>query len=102
MIIKLQKAQSTLEYAALFAVVIGAIIAGQLYFRRGIEGRLQSSADEIGEQYSFGTARGTVTTYSNANTVEDIIGGTATTTIHGQYQNREQNLTFGDRTQEQW
>lgn len=46
-------AQSTLEYAALIAVVAGAIIALNLYIRRSVQGNLRSSADEIGTQYDI-------------------------------------------------
>jgi hypothetical protein len=46
-----KKGQSTLEYAALIAVVVGAIIAINLYLKRGVEGHLRSASDDIGTQY---------------------------------------------------
>jgi len=48
-----KKGQSTLEYAILVVVVIVALIVAQVYIKRAISGRLKSSADDIGEQYSF-------------------------------------------------
>lgn len=48
------KAQSTLEYAVLIIIVIGALLAIQTYIKRGISGRLRQAADDIGEQYSVG------------------------------------------------
>ena len=47
----IRKAQSTLEYAALIAVVVVGLIAMQTYFKRGLEGKIKSSADDIGTQY---------------------------------------------------
>jgi len=51
----LKKSQSTLEYAALIAVATAAILGMQLYFRRGVEGKMKDSADSIGTQYDVTT-----------------------------------------------
>jgi len=51
---KLRQAQSTLEYALLISVVVGGLLTMQNYLKRSVQGRLQASADEIGEQYSPG------------------------------------------------
>ncbi len=48
-----RKAQSTLEYALIIAVVVGALIAAQVYVKRGVEGRLKSATDDIGTQYDI-------------------------------------------------
>ncbi len=55
------KGQSTLEYAMIIAVVVGAIIAMQIYLRRGVQGKLRESVDNIGGQYSAGHMTSTVT-----------------------------------------
>jgi uncharacterized membrane protein YeaQ/YmgE (transglycosylase-associated protein family) len=47
------KAQSTLEYAAIIAVVVGAIIALNIYMKRGVEGQLRGAADDVGAQYDI-------------------------------------------------
>ena len=44
--------QSTLEYAVLIAVVVGALIAMQIYLKQRVQGKLRSSADELGEPFS--------------------------------------------------
>ena len=49
-----QRGQSTLEYAILVVVIIAALLAIQVYLKRGVQGRLKSSADDIGDQYSPG------------------------------------------------
>ena len=47
----LKKAQSTVEFAALICIIIGAMIAGGVYFKRGLQGRWKSSIDDLGDQY---------------------------------------------------
>jgi hypothetical protein len=48
------KAQSTLEYAAIIVVVMAALLAIKFYMERGVKGKLRDSGDKIGEQYSAG------------------------------------------------
>lgn len=52
-----RRAQSTGEYAILFAIVLGAVIAMQNYVRNRIAGTLQGAADT----YQNTTGGGTVT-----------------------------------------
>ena len=49
--IKLKKAQSTLEYAILIIIIIGVFIAMQMYIKRGFQGRWKASMDDFGDQY---------------------------------------------------
>ena len=49
-----KRGQSTLEYAVLVVVVVAALISIQVYVKRGIQGRMKSSADDIGDQFSPG------------------------------------------------
>ena len=51
---KRQKGQSTLEYAILIIIIIGALLSIQVYIKRGVQGRLKSAADDIGDQFSPG------------------------------------------------
>ena len=48
------KGQSTLEYAILIIIIIGALLTIQQYVKRGIQGRFKSAADDIGDQFSPG------------------------------------------------
>lgn len=41
--------QSTLEYAVLVIILIGALMAMQQYFRRGIMGRVRQATDDISD-----------------------------------------------------
>lgn len=56
-----RKGQSTGEYALVFAIILGAVIAMQTYVRRGVQGRVKSGTDYMaratGEQVGVdGTA----------------------------------------------
>jgi len=50
MLIK-RKAQSTLEYALVIAAVIAALLAINTYMKKGVQGRLKESSDQIGRQF---------------------------------------------------
>jgi uncharacterized protein (UPF0333 family) len=56
------KGQSTLEYAMIIAVVVGALIAIQIYMKRGVQGKLREATDETGGQYSAGNVTSKFTT----------------------------------------
>jgi hypothetical protein len=51
---KRKKGQSTLEYAILIIIIIGALLSIQVYIKRGVQGRLKSATDDIGDQFSVG------------------------------------------------
>ena len=70
-----RKAQSTLEYAVLIIIVIGALLSIQVYIKRGIQGRLRSAADDIGEQYSVGNMNVRTITHVGSDSNETFIGG---------------------------
>lgn len=52
MLKQLRKSQDVLEYAALMAIVIGALIGMQVYLKRSLQGRLKEETDKIGPQAS--------------------------------------------------
>ncbi len=57
-----KRAQSTVEYAVVIAVVAGALLLINHYIRRGVEGKLRESTDQMGEQYSAGNTTSTYAT----------------------------------------
>jgi uncharacterized protein (UPF0333 family) len=87
------KGQTTLEVVILIGFVVAALIAMGVYMKRGIQGRLRSSSDQIGEQYSAGYTTGTYITNTVVNQEENITGGKTTTTIHQNEQTRSGNET---------
>jgi len=74
MLTKLRKkmAQSTLEYAVLAVVVIGALLTIQNYLKRGIQGKIKSSTDDISaEQYDTEATVYSKNTSTNSFTREE-------------------------------
>ena len=47
LLLKNKKAQNTMEYAILFAVVVGALTAMQLYVRRSLQQKIRGGTDNI-------------------------------------------------------
>lgn len=46
-----KKAQTTLEYAIVIAIIVVGLLGMQIYVRRGFAGRLREAADSVGPQY---------------------------------------------------
>lgn len=68
------KAQTILEYSLLVALFIAAVVATQIYLKRGFQGSLKRSTDTIslGEQFSTSLSNHTMTVKSKAKTKETI------------------------------
>lgn len=81
-----KRGQSTLEYAVLTVIIIGALLSIQFYIKRGVQGRLKSAADDIGDQYSVGNTN-VVKTTSTSSTTRDTFGiggqGISNTALQG-------------------
>jgi hypothetical protein len=45
-----RKGQSTGEYALVFAIILGAIVAMQTYVKRGIQGRVKAGTDYMARE----------------------------------------------------
>jgi len=75
------KGQSILEYAMIIAVVVGALLAMQIYMKRGLQGKLRESADQIGEQFDAENTTINRTTTRTGTTTETVKAGETTSTI---------------------
>jgi len=68
------KGQTFLEFAVLFIVLVGALLAMQKYIKRGVQGKWKESIDGMGKQYD---PAGNMTTSwdmsSNAETNVEVI-----------------------------
>ncbi|MDD4183386.1 MAG: hypothetical protein PHT53_06165 [Candidatus Omnitrophica bacterium] len=107
MLTKVRHAQSTLEYALLISVVVGGLLTMQNYLKRSVQGRLQASGDEIGEQYSPGLTFKQDNMFSNltANMTESTIKGYNTQTtvnIGGMKQTQNSTRQIKSLDQEKW
>jgi cytoskeletal protein RodZ len=70
------KGQSTLEYAILIVIIIGALLSIQIYIKRGIQGRLRSATDDISaDQFSPGNTNYTRTTRTRSETTQAFQDG---------------------------
>ena len=72
---KRQKGQSTLEYAILIIIIIGALLSIQVYIKRGIQGRLKSATDDIGTQFSPGNTNVIKTMRTSSRSSETFLDG---------------------------
>jgi len=72
--------QSTMEYALLIAVVAAALIAMQVYVKRGIQGRIRDLADQISPvQYEQGRTDSAYTTVQGGTVVQSYDSGVSKT-----------------------
>lgn len=54
MLVRQKKAQSVIEYAIVFAVIVAALLIMQVFIKRGYQGGLKDAADKMGDQFSAG------------------------------------------------
>lgn len=72
--LSLDRAQSIVEYSIILSIVVAALIAMQVYMKRGIQAGIKFAADELGPQEAEKTdiEKGTETS-SEINTKADSI-----------------------------
>ncbi|MDD5691710.1 MAG: hypothetical protein PHP10_00875 [Candidatus Omnitrophica bacterium] len=76
-------AQSLIEYVVLFSLIVAALFGMQVYLKRGVAGKMKSSADELsgGFFYSPGATQATTTidtttAITSKSYVTDVAGST--------------------------
>lgn len=74
---ELFRGQSTIEYTLLIVGVIGALLAMQIYFKRGVQGRLRENVEDIGKQYDPDTAVSNYTMSASSNSTTEITSAEA-------------------------
>lgn len=77
--LKFKSGQSTMEYVILVVIVIVALLTIQSYFKRGVQGRMRSAADDIGKQYEGTATNHTKVTTTNSR-MTDSTSRTGTST----------------------
>jgi len=99
-----KRGQSTLEYAVIIAVVAAVLISMQVYIKRGLQGKIKQSTDDIGEQFSADHTTVNVVYSINSFSNEHITGGnnTSTSTYSNQQQDRTVNETVAKSDKETW
>jgi len=76
-----RRGQGTAEYAVLAAVVIGALLAMQIYMKQSAMGRLRDASDQLGERFDPTQHSSTLTRTSSGTRTEvtAATGGTTST-----------------------
>lgn len=98
-----KKGQSTLEYAILIIIIIGALLSIQVYIKRGVQGRLKSATDDIGDQFSIGNTNVVRHTTTQSQTRETFTDGVTRTELTGDEVNRTiSNAQVVNKTFEYW
>jgi len=101
-----KRGQSTLEYAVLIVVIIGALLTIQVYIKRGVQGRLKSAADDIGDQYSDGNTNSIKVTNRSSNTEETFgvskVGESDSQLLSDETTNTAENSVIVNAQQEFW
>jgi len=107
-----KRAQTTAEYAILIALVVGAVVAMQIYVKRGIQGRVRDVVDHTGvggevagenltftaSQYEPYYNQSTASTTQNSSNTEQMTagGGTSREATSGVTVTRDSTVTAGE------
>lgn len=67
-----KKGQSSVEYAMLIVIAIGALLTISVYFKRGVQGRWKTVVDDMGDQYDPRYANSSVIHSINSNVTTSI------------------------------
>ncbi len=99
-----KRGQSTLEYAVLIIIIIGALLSIQVYIKRGISGRLKQASDDIGDQFSVGNTNvvKTMTTSSRSNDTFNQNTGTKSQMLAPEVTTEVMNSNIINVNQEFW
>ena len=86
------RGQSTVEYAVVITVIIAALLAMQIYIKRGAMGKLKDATDQIGEQFSPASANWSLTRGYNSNRHDEgFANGLSQSNIRDERQSRTGN-----------
>ncbi len=67
------KGQASLEYAMFIIIVVAALISMQIYLKRGIQGRMRTSIEGVGEQYDPMATESDITQTLSGNTITTVV-----------------------------
>lgn len=81
--IKNIRGQSILEYVIIIVVVVVAVIALNIYMKRGVEGKLRDSTDQIGQQFDIANTTTDITRGRSGTSLQTIKDGVTTSATTG-------------------
>lgn len=76
----MKNGQSTLEYAVVIIVLSAALVAMLIYLKRGVQGRLRSEADQLGQLYSPRNTDSAITVSRNSEIITNVVSVITATT----------------------
>lgn len=100
--LRLKKGQTTLEVVMLIGFVIAALIAMNTYMKRGVQGRLRQSADQVGEQYEAGNTTSKYRTVTDLTQSEAITAGGGSLTTIAEGENTRTKTSTVDEVVAEW
>lgn len=77
------KGQSMVEYALIITIVALALLAVNIYMKRGVEGKLRDSGDSIGQQFEARATEVIVNRDASGTVSEENLAGKTTVTLTG-------------------
>jgi hypothetical protein len=100
--IRRRQAQSTLEYAILIVIVIAALLSIQVYIKRGVQGKLRSSTDDIGDQFGVDDNSSFTRQVNSWSRTRDTFfnGVSVTNDLAPRQSNTYENVTVGSYNQD--
>ena len=69
------RGQSILEYVVIVVVVVAAVIAINIYMKRGVSGKLRESTDQIGEQFDIQKTETNITRNRTGTSLQTVQKG---------------------------
>lgn len=79
--LKRTKGQSMVEYALIITIVALALLAVNIYMKRGVEGKLRDSGDNIGAQFEAGGTAVTTNRDASGSVSEENLAGKTVVTL---------------------
>ena len=99
-----RKAQSLIEYSVFICVIAAALVAMQVYIKRSIQGRVKSSADELGGGFGYSPGATSANNLTSRNITEHALSyseGTSVSEIKKSITESTSNIHQSDRREEE-
>ena len=93
MLIKLRKAQSTAEYAILFAVVIAAAMGVQSYVKKALQARIYTACND----FIDATGGGTIYQWEGTDSTKNTYNQTSSREFTEDYENQDTPFSYTEK-----
>lgn len=76
--LKDKRGQNILEYVIVIVVVVTALLAINIYMKRGVTGKMRESTDQIGEQFDIANTETSITRKRDGESMQTVKDGVTT------------------------